>query len=270
VQQVASFANGADRTLDGDSIADPKNTTGYAYKRFSGPLFSSAGPAMTDIIQGTDGDCWLMATLAGIARTNPQAIRQNVADFGDGTYGVRLGNNFYREDGDLPVTKSGTPAFANLGAGNSLWVAVVEKAFAHYRTSAATYESLSNGWASEALAAFRATETASPWISSYSSADALRNALIGLSNNAKEVMISFNQNPSVSNGVINGTPLHDNHVYTLVGFARDTAGNLNQVILRNPWGFDGAGNDSNPHDGLVTVSIKTLYGCRGKVESGRV
>jgi hypothetical protein len=71
VQQVASFANGADRTLDGDSIADPKNTTGYAYKRFSGPLFSSAGPAMTDIIQGTDGDCWLMATLAGIARTNP-------------------------------------------------------------------------------------------------------------------------------------------------------------------------------------------------------
>ena len=63
---------------------------------------------------------------------NPHAIRQHVADFGDGTYGVHLGNNFYRVDNDLPVASASatSPAYAGLGREGSMWAAVIEKAYA--------------------------------------------------------------------------------------------------------------------------------------------
>jgi Ca2+-binding RTX toxin-like protein len=58
LHEVASFANGADRTLDGDRIADPRALPGQTFKSFANnPLFSSAGPQMTDIRQGELGDC---------------------------------------------------------------------------------------------------------------------------------------------------------------------------------------------------------------------
>lgn len=48
---------------------------------------------------------------------------------------MRIGDSFYRIDDDLPVTadNSPTPAYAQLGAENSLWVALLEKAHAVHR-----------------------------------------------------------------------------------------------------------------------------------------
>ena len=43
-----------------------------------------------------------MATLSATAQSSRRNVRQLVVDFGDGTYGVHLGNNFYRVDADLP------------------------------------------------------------------------------------------------------------------------------------------------------------------------
>jgi hypothetical protein len=45
---------------------------------------------------------------------------------------------------------------------------------------------------------------------------------------------------------------------------------VTSVTLRNPWGVDGAGNDGNPNDGLVTVSVFSLYSLNGRVNWGRV
>src|SRR5207244_3255266 len=111
----------------------------------------------------------------------------------DGTYGVRLGDSFYRVDADLPATSSTatSPAFARLGAGGSVWVAVVEKAYASYRYGDSDYASLEGGWSVEVNQAFGAS-------------------------------------------------------------------------------VDGAGSDSNPYDGLVTVSVSTLFACTGRVNWGRV
>ena len=161
----APFANGADRTLNGDRIADPtlaaSATRLVPARSQDNPLFSSARPA-DDRHHGkatsATAGCWPAS--APIAHDNPHAIRQNVVDFDDGTYGVRLGNSFYRVDNDLPVdTPPSTrhPAYAKLGAENSMWVAVVEKAFAHYRTGANSYASLDGGWSIEVNRAFRST-----------------------------------------------------------------------------------------------------------------
>ena len=161
VQYVTGFANGADRTLNGDRIADPTVRPGHTYKMFSGnPLFSSAGPQASDIRQGDLGDCYLMAGLSAIANDDAFALRQDVVDFDDGTYGVRLGNNFYRVDNDLPVDSawSTQPVYADLGAQNSMWPAVVEKACVY--TGANSYASIEGGWSVEVNRAFGATSRA--------------------------------------------------------------------------------------------------------------
>jgi hypothetical protein len=277
VQRVASFTNGADRTLNGDNIADP--TDSGAKLRYSNvigsstqgshPLFSSSGPRMTHVEQGAVGDCWLMAGLSAIGLDDPHAIRQNVVDFDDGTYGVRLGNNFYRVDNELPVYNTANGAtknnlrYASLGAQDSMWVAVVEKAFAHYRSGANSYDSLNGGWAVEVNQAFRSSNAGWKSIGSYSSATALANDMYNRYLAYQAVTIGFV-------GDLSGNPpLIGNHMYTVAGFNRNAAGQIISIRLRNPWGVDGAGNDGS-NDGFVTVTPQQLFAQTGRVNWGAV
>jgi hypothetical protein len=265
VKHVGGFTNGADRTLDGDSITDPTVKSGASYMRFSNnPLFSASGPRATDIRQGGLGDCWVLAGLSGIALDSPNTVRQRVVDFADGTYGVQLGNNFYRVDADLPVyTGTSSLAYAKLGAENSMWVAVVEKAYAHYRTGANSYASIENGWAVDVNKAFGATSTTHAAISGYSSATAMANDVYARWIGYQAVTMGFTSIPA-------GANLINSHMYTVMSFVRNSAGQITHIVLRNPWGYDGVGNDSNTSDGLLTVSINTLYGCVGRVDAGHV
>lgn len=143
---VDQFANGADRTLDGDRIAGPTDPQNNALVDFgSNPLFSSSGPRGTDVIQGpsflgnfSQKDYTSVgAQLAALARdgdaANSWLIRRAMVDFGDGTYGLNLGGVFYRVDGRLPAANFAginRPYYANFGAENSIWVAIAEKGLA--------------------------------------------------------------------------------------------------------------------------------------------
>ena len=271
IQEVASFANGADRTLNGDRIADPTVKTGQTYRRFdNNPLFGNLGPRMTDVVQGDLGDCYALAGLSAIARDNPQAIRHNVVDFGDGTYGVRLGNSFYRVDNDLPVHTGGTtPAYAQLGANNSMWVAIVEKAFAHYRRGANTYASIEGGWSVEINRAFRSTSAGEKTLSSYGNATAMANDIATRASSGQAVTVGF---PGDKKTAAGGAPLVMGHQYTVASVQRNSAGVVTSITLRNPWGTDGGGStDSNPWDGLVTVTPAQLFAqSTGRVNWGRV
>lgn len=264
LQLVERFANGADRTLDGDRIADPA-TKGHAYKAFANhPLFSAAGPVQADIRQGQLGDCWLLSGLGAVAQDNPTALRHNLVDFGDGTYGVRYGSNFYRVDNDLPVTSaaSTTPAYAGLGAGNSLWVAIAEKAFTHYRSTANSYASLEGGWGVEVNKAFNAATTGTKNFNQYASAAALAADLAARLANKESMSIGF---LSVASGV----PVVGYHMYMLSGVVKDAAGKVTGIVVRNPWGVDGAGNDGK-NDGLVTLTPEQVMRCTGAVNWGKV
>jgi hypothetical protein len=268
VQHVSRFANGADRTLDGDRLADPVVKSGQSYRQFANrPLFSSAGPLPTDVNQGALGDCYLLAGLAAIADDSPYTVRGNVVDFDDGTYGVRLGDDFYRVDNDLPVTgNSNSPAYASLGREGSMWVAVVEKAFAHYRTAYNSYEAIEGGWSVEINYAWGAAAPGDRDLHSFSSATALAN----------EIYLRWSQREAVTIGFLSaragggGAPLITGHMYTVMSVLRNAAGAVVSITLRNPWGIDGAGNDSNPNDGLVTVTPQQIYGYNGRLNWGRV
>lgn len=266
VQSVAVFANGADRTLDGDRIADPTVKAGYTYRAFAGnPLFAKSGPSMSDIRQGELGDCYFLAGLGAIAGDSPTTLRQNIVDFNDGTYGVRLGDSFYRVDNDLPVrTGSTQAAFAALGRENSMWVAVAEKAFAHYRRGQSSYASIEGGNVVEANRAFGATSSGLQTFASYGNATSLIADLYNRWSTYQSVGVEFWNGPS------NG-PVVLGHAYTVVSFVRDAVGAITSVVVRNPWGVDGGSQtDSNPYDGLVTLTAAQLFQYSGGVSWGRV
>lgn len=263
VQRVRGFANGADRTLDGDMIADPDATVDPMgdpipayYQNFAGrPLFADAGPARADVRQQNRGDCWLMAAAAAVATDNPHAVRHTVADAGDGTYLVRLGDSFYRVDADLPTwSLSLDPRNAALGRQDSLWVAVVEKAYAHYLTGGAdhSYRSLDGDSPSGAAAALGLTAVEQAMYGTifdpstsdttlYGTPDGLGNELWtrwGAGQNVTLCTDAF---------VPDGSPLAANHCYAVTGVFVDNEGNPTSIRLYNPWGSE------------LVVSIEDAY-----------
>ncbi len=129
-----------DEHLDNDSLSQ----MGYR----SSPLFGPEGPVWNDIDQGAVGTCYFLARLAALAKTHPQHIRDMVTELGDGTFVVQFLNQdanrvYVRVDGDL--YRDGGILYANRGTGNSMWVAIVEKAWAIHRFGYATYDSISGG-----------------------------------------------------------------------------------------------------------------------------
>jgi hypothetical protein len=133
----------------GTAAATDPTATG-TYTSFTGdPLFSDSGPAEGDVVQGSLNDCYFLANLAAIARTDPNRIRQSICDLGDGTYAVEFTNasgalEYVRVDGLLP-TSSAQTIYAALGAQNSLWVGLIEKAYAVVRDGTDTYNSIATG-----------------------------------------------------------------------------------------------------------------------------
>jgi hypothetical protein len=247
---VASFANGADRTLDGDNIADP--TDGTNYKNFrSNPLFADNGPSINDIDQNATNDCWILATLGAAVGDNSYVGREMVADFGDGTYGVRLGSSFYRVDADLPTTSTGALTNAGLGQQNSIWVAIVEKAYASYRTGVNTYASLNFGDSQDAFKAFNLGSVGGSYYAAGSNSATVANDLY---NHWK----SINNSCTVCTGTVpSGSPLVANHCYSVTYVARDSSGNVTSITVRNPWGPDNT--SGNPY---LTLTPAQLAACQ--------
>lgn len=110
--------------------------------QFDTPLFSHE-PTQDDIIQGKLGDCYFVASLSSVAANNPQMIRDMMKDNGDGTVTVRLYDE--KENGKLepiyinveksvPVIRlrkaDGSQSVEDINAKGTLWVQMLEKAFA--------------------------------------------------------------------------------------------------------------------------------------------
>lgn len=251
VQWVSSFANGADLSLNGDRITDPVPKVGHVYAEFAGnPLFGVNGARQSDIDQGQLADCWLLSGLGALAEDNRGLMKQNVVDFRDGTYGVHLGDQFYRVDNDLPVTPTGTPAYAKLGADNSMWVAVVEKAFAHLRGGRNAYIDLGFGKPNLVSLAFGAT-SGTRGVGSYASATDMANDFYTRWSAHQACTVSFGAVPP-------GAPVAEHHVYMLDSVTRNANGMVTSITLRNPWGSDGSENDGN-NQHLVTLTPDELF-----------
>ncbi len=281
VHSVTGFANGADRTLNGDSISDPVLIPGTRYESFRGyPLFGENGPRVQDIAQGLNpitnapnlDDSWLLAALGSVARTNPDFLRTILADFGDGTFGVVLGGNFYRVDADLPTRFFGslTPAYAQVRRETGIWVAIFEKAFTYIQSglSPASYASLNGtgglfpaGTPSDVFQALGYTPNNID-LSTFPDTFVLAAYLQPLVDNNFPTAI-------VINTPLIGSNLTPNRAYTLIGYNLNSLSIMQSVVLYNPVGFDGGGSmDIDPTDGFLTVSLTDLLGSTGTIYHG--
>ena len=241
--------------LNGGNLADPALSDASArYRNFAAnPLFSTAGPTADDIGQGYVGDCWYVATLAAIARTNPNAIRQAVVELGDGTYAVQFATPdgskaFVRVDADLPTASWGGMYYADLGAQNSLWVAIMEKAYACFRDGGvASYSDLDGGWMDEAFSDL-GYDSNSIW--DVSNGDDLLQRISDELSAGKAVTMAINT-------ARNGAPVIGSHAYTVVSVDTDSQG-TKTLVLRNPWGIDGIGSDGHD-DGYVRLTALQAF-----------
>jgi Ca2+-binding RTX toxin-like protein len=243
VHKVEDFDNGADLSLDGDEIDDPEveaSESGAFANYADHRLFSSAGPVVTDVKQGELADCWLMATLASVANKNQNAIRQLVADLGDGTFVVEIGNKQYRVDADLyhEPDDASDLVYANFAADDSLWVALVEKAWALYRDG--TYESLNNDTAYFALDHVGGA-SALLWNIWPSASWALNGV-----DYPDVAAVAFTEYDDADTDI-----LTDSHAHAIIDV--DVAGDA--VLLYNPYGKDGTSRDDGANDGFITVTV---------------
>ncbi|MBZ9714982.1 C2 family cysteine protease [Deinococcus multiflagellatus] len=122
------------------------------FKKISGQLYvkkpgESSGIAPGDIMQGSLGNCYLLAGMAALAKTNPEMIKQMITQNKDGSITVRFSSQkpvvgkTYSSINDVPrkdrfVTIQNNFAFLKgspdpVGAVkvNDLWPLIIEKAF---------------------------------------------------------------------------------------------------------------------------------------------
>jgi hypothetical protein len=291
VQAVSGFANTPatnSNVLAGGTFTEPTPLPGNTYQPFTNrPLFAPKGPTVQDVKQyinpaggGVNGtgtnldDSWLLSALGAIANTDPQVIEENVVYFGDGTYGVNLGGTYYRVDDKLPVNEYGdtVAAYASTGVNNSMWVPVVEKAFAYYATVAgpAAYANLEAANGGTATAVYEAFGASSAFAGSIPF-----NGPGGLPNSTQlggTIASLFQSGYSISVGLtatVTGTSLTTgaqvtlpaNREYTVLSYSQSFSGLITSVVLRDPDG-------SNPLG--VTVSIANLYASTGTLDFGLV
>ena len=251
VHMVSGFWGGVSTDLSGQNLSDPSGT-GSSVRLNNSSLWGT-GPSMSDVVQGQSPDCFLLAALQTLAKTKTAALREVAVDLGDGTYAVQFKRNgvtsYVRVDGDLPA---GGPyasglMYAHPGASGDQWVPIIEKAYAEFRTGGWSYGSLDTGYFG---AVFSDLGFA---YSSFGAVDptTLYNTISSAVNSGRGVTVGTNS------GIGGGAPLIGFHTYTVTSAWKDGSGTM-YVTLRNPWGFDGAGSDGNPGDGLVTMTIGQL------------
>lgn len=238
------------------ALPDPRVTAAArTYRDFSDrPLFSAEGPSDADVSQGALNDCFALAALAGVASTDPSVIRRTVTDLGDGSYAVRLVKGrsvrYYHVDAELPVSFAGStdPAYAGLGVGGSIWVAVVEKALA--LDAGGSYARLDKG-------GWMATTFAQLGVSS--------STTIGAATGLSAILRDLRAGKAVTLGtrarLSPDSPLNRAHAYSVDSVQLDERGRPVSFTLRNPIAWDGQA-------GLVTVSAKALAAALTAVVSG--
>lgn len=234
--------------IAGQTFSEP-DSGGYAYRSFSGQSLFGSGPKGSDIQQGQVGDCYFMSTLASLADEQPAAVQQMITALGDGTYAVGFytasGEVFVRVDGYLPVYSNGQLVYAGAGANHTYWAALVEKAYAYFRTGQNSYASLNGGWMGDVVYAMTGHSAGSTTTNISTS---LLATYIS-SNLSQGHAMTAGSNSSISSSA----PIVGNHAYEIKSIT--TTGGTTFVTVYNPWGVDGRTADSNSSDGLITLSI---------------
>jgi hypothetical protein len=215
------------------------------------------------ILQGSIGDCYFVASLAAVAETHPELIRNAIKDNADGTYTVT-----FPGDREHPVKiKAPTEAeqgLYNHGSANGLWASVMEKAYGEYcwqhfkqrPSSESSDGKTTEDGADGGGLAYRAMElllgTSVSTEATYATQSTIAALLIGAFDGKrhKAVTTTINRNLLPFSAKETADKFYRGHAYTITGFQSDGKGG-GQVTVRNPWGVE----DGTP-SGTITISLE--------------
>ncbi len=230
------------------AVADPTVTDkAFVYRSFAGdPLFAPGGPSINDVSQGELGDCYLLSVVSSVAKTDSTLVRQLVAANSNGTYTVTFaGKQAITVDSELATLPDGRPAYAQLGADNSIWVAIVEKAYADYvNPKVDAYATISGGWMGDAFTALGLKST-----SAFAAGSSTVLATLLQKDLKAGDFVTFGTTAAVGPT----SPLVAGHAYEIDSVAVNKQGAITAVTLRNPWGNDIASG------GYVTVTPQQAF-----------
>jgi Calpain family cysteine protease/RTX calcium-binding nonapeptide repeat (4 copies) len=299
------------KELEGQELLDPHHEDGAGapvatHEFATRPLFASNGPNADDVFQREVGDCYMLARLSAVADANPEVIRKMVVDLGDGTYAVRFYRfgiaQYVRVDADLWVKPgTNTPYYARLGRQDSIWVPIVEKAYAFWRTKMGHYDSIAGGGAgfqhvSEELGLFQVTREQSEPVSAVEvlAWDLDGRPSGGVKNQIKAAVTDFlswilaqreagnavtiGGKASLSNTLLmrldDATTPDENestwrrgeHIFMVDRVLTNSAGTPTGLVVRNPWGNVGPNQDGY----LTLTDFARIYFCIGGAASAQV
>lgn len=209
------------------------------------------------IRQGGIGDCYFLAALASVAKTNPQSIMDMIKDNGDGTYTVT-----FPGVPDEPIRVS-APTDVELtryahGGQYGMWPALLEKAYGTYCNSGFWRRNplgnlTGSNVASEggdggkltssglAILTGKSIDSDLLWVRSY---DTTHSKLESAMRDKRPVAASTPMNSMKKKNSVNG--IVSGHVYSVMDYNPQTR----TVTLRNPWGGGEPQNqDGTPKDG---------------------
>jgi hypothetical protein len=221
-----------------------------------GALFVD-GVSYDDVVQGSIGDCYLVAAFSSLAHTNPDTIKNAFTENPDGTVSVRFfekraGGRYeavsVTVDRDLPTETGPRSKYAKSRTETEHWVTLLEKAYAQWKGN---YEAIGNG--GNAGTVFEALTGRPPqWTStSYSAPDALFKRLTDATSTGKPVTAGTHGKDS---GVdYTGTGVYAWHAYTVMSTSEEAGEKY--VQLRNPWGRSEHGSDGKD-DGIFKMKLE--------------
>lgn len=201
-------------------------------------LWGSENITPEDIRQGALGNCWFMSAASALAEF-PGRVENVIEDDAvneEGIYAI----NFWTlgvphtviVDDYLPIAGTRT-IFANIGFDNSLWMPILEKAFAKLMGN---YLHIEGGWMRMGLHYLNGSPYETLWHNSIGKED-LWDRMVA-TDTANDIIQSATHFASGGHDWQNANGLAYSHAYTLLGTHTLSTG-TRLLRMRNPWGSEG-------------------------------
>ncbi len=249
-QLISKWFLGAD--LPGTAGAPGASAFGIAYQTYALPLFTSAGPQISDVNQGQLGDCWFLAAVAETALLDPALIRNMIVARPKGAWSVKFWVNgkadFVTVNNALPTYTDGSMQYdgslmVNANSTTSLWVPLLEKALAQLSQQSSVLTGVQ--YAGGQNQYFELNSGGGEGISLITGQSAGAYAIGGQSSTGLATLLDqMSTLVSTGNDVLMGTSaqavtgdLVASHMFAVTGVNVASG----TVSLYNPWGANGVG-----------------------------